>query len=93
MGINDVSDQLISFKMYPTIVDNLVNLEFELSDAGPLRVEIYSVEGKLIQILEDSNYQANYLYKKSHALDISSGLYFVKVHTKQNSAELRIIKQ
>ena len=93
VGIGKLPEQMTSFRIYPTVVDDFIKLEFELNESGSLSVQVFGIDGKLISTLVDQSYQANLLYQEMHPLNVASGLYFITVNTNNNSYEMRIIKR
>jgi hypothetical protein len=92
VGIRELPAEFISFQVYPTIVSEYLDIEFELKETDVLKVDLYGMDGKLISRLLNERYQANQFYKERYALLLSPGAYILKVHINKRFYETRIIK-
>lgn len=92
-SLNEVDNVFEYIKLYPTVTNNLVNVEFELHKSSEVLFELYSLNGSLVKSLLKENLMPNQLYKKSFNIqEVSSGLYFLKVLTNEGIATFKVIK-
>ena len=84
LGISDLSDN--SFNIYPNPVSDVLNLEFNTSTNGTVR--IYDITMKLIdeiEVIEVSNLK--------YSMDVPSGVYTIEFITDTNRTIRRVVKQ
>lgn len=91
VGIDDLGDELADFMVYPTLVNNQLIVEFTPVNDADLRLDIYSLDGKLVKNLLDGRFIANQHFKNVFPIDLASGMYFVKGSTAKKSFSTRII--
>ena len=72
-----------TFKVYPNPVKNLLNIQ---SKEVPTKIEIFDTNGRLLQSTPISSNQAD-------VSSLSSGTYFVKIYSKENSGVIKITKE
>jgi uncharacterized repeat protein (TIGR01451 family) len=71
------------FKVYPNPVKTLLNIQ---SKELPTKIEIFDANGRLLQSAPINNNQAD-------VSSLSSGTYFVKIYSKENSGVVKITKE
>jgi Leucine-rich repeat (LRR) protein len=71
------------FKVYPNPVKNLLNIQ---SKEVPTKIEIFDANGRLLQSAPVNSSQAD-------VSNLSSGTYFVKIYSKENSGVVKITKE
>jgi hypothetical protein len=79
--------------VYPNPVSEIVHLEFEIPNSGPVRIQIFNVVGKMVADLSDG-----ILAKGQHQItwnvaDLPAGMYICKVQMGQELVARKIVKQ
>jgi hypothetical protein len=72
-----------AFKVYPNPVKNLLNIQ---SKEVPNKIEIFDTNGRLLQ-------SATIISNQVDVSSLSSGTYFVKIYSKENSGVVKITKE
>ncbi len=85
VGINEVGNApLVNSKIYPNPVSNFFQLEFNLSQASDVQIDIYNMEGKLVKdLFKGKAYQGDneFSFNKSN---LSWGVYFLTIRSDSN---------
>ena len=92
VSIGDVSESFSTFNLYPTVFDNQINVEFEAKENANVSVDLYSIDGKLVNNLFQQQINSNVFYKETFNINVSSGMYFIKVSSENSSFSQKIIK-
>lgn len=84
VGIQHINDRFPGLKVYPNPFSNFTTFEFNIEKEQKIQIEVYDVFGNLV--LKE---QANYLLPGNKRFilnrkNMESGLYFYKVHFKEN---------
>ena len=78
-------------KPYPNPFNSVATVEFDLPKSAQIRLALFNIDGRLIQIIVDGNLEAgNHTYSVS-AGDLASGVYFVKLTTGEFSMAQRLL--
>ena len=78
-GINDISDKIADISIFPNPVSDEFNLSFTLKQSAPISLNVYSVDGKMVeQLMQNETKGAGYF---NSSYDISN---LVPVFTWQN---------
>ena len=92
VAIGDVSETFNTFNIYPTVFDNQINVEFETIENAQVNIELFSIEGKLIDRLFNQKVTSNTFHKETFNVNVTSGLYFLKVTSGNSSFSQKVIK-
>lgn len=95
VSIDDVDGVFESLLVYPTITNNVVNIEFVTSNTINVQIDLFSVDGKLIRnFLSASETQfAGVPFRRSYEIgDVSKGMYFVRILSDKSISTHKIIK-
>lgn len=95
VSIDDVDGVFESLLVYPTITNNVVNIEFLTSNTINVQIDLFSVDGKLIRnFLSASETQfAGVPFRRSYEIgDVSKGMYFVRILSDKSISTHKIIK-
>lgn len=100
---NDLSNRLssISLNCFPNPMIKNGKIKWQVRSAGPVNLKLYSSSGRLVKTLFDSKgqnlnpgfYQLTWDGKDNHNLKLPSGIYFVKIKTKNNQYNAKIVYQ
>ncbi|MBN1561207.1 choice-of-anchor J domain-containing protein, partial [candidate division KSB1 bacterium] len=63
---------------FPNPFNRTTTFSYSITESGPVKIEIYNMNGRLITTLVDDYHAAGYYTKKWHA-DVSSGLYIYRM--------------
>ncbi|WP_298495207.1 M64 family metallopeptidase [uncultured Algibacter sp.] len=79
LGVNDIENEVNTYNisMYPNPANNILNLEFESQSISDLKVEIVSLDGKIVNTTTLSNYENKQL-KISY---LSQGIYITNFYS------------
>lgn len=86
-------------KIYPNPFKEEINIEFDLTDNSNLKVEIYDIFGKRIDVLMNvelankAEYHLKWNTKNSSELIHSNGTYIIKIITKNDVNTYKVIAQ
>ncbi len=91
--IKEKSQQII---IYPNPTNNVINIEFYLNKPEQVKIGLYDMSGKLIEILSDKpgTQGNNLLTLKSKALqrkEVNTGFYIIKLSYGKNCYSQRIV--
>jgi|GEM_PF-1080053 len=64
---------------YPNPFNNELILEFQLPEAGRIRLAVYDITGRLTAILEDGSFSAGIHRSVFNGKNLASGIYFIKM--------------
>jgi hypothetical protein len=99
IGIEQIANTVpLSFELfnnYPNPFNSSTNIEFQLSKKSFIVIQIFDINGKLVDILESDYLNAGRYRTKWNANNYSSGVYFVKMTTdynETNSIKMLLIK-
>jgi len=67
---------------YPNPFNNSTNIRFYLPNPAQIKVTVYDILGREIALLTDSFYQPSTHTLAWNAQELSSGIYFIKIHAR-----------
>ena len=73
---------------YPNPFNPETTIPFAVPEAAHVRIDIYSVQGRLVATLTDRDYAAGWHKVPFRATAYSSGIYFIRVEMKSNDDAL-----
>ena len=76
---------------YPNPFNPLTHIQFGMQKAGDVKIEVYNVLGQKVMTLWDGYKDAGYHIVKFNAGDLSSGLYFYRMETKEFTSIRKMI--
>lgn len=93
----DVCDVIISnkeeakdlYRVYPNPFQNEINFQFSEDVHFPLRIEIYSLEGKMIESHQIKNAIKDWSW---NAFQIKPGVYLIRIRDGENVVYRKVIK-
>ena len=87
VSVQELGVEEAQVHLYPNPVQN--ELMVEIAEAGPVRLELYDVQGRLLQ-------QQSLAGSQTHAMDVqqlSPGMYLVRIHQGNKLKQHKFIKQ
>ncbi len=92
IGIGDVETYIGSTLVFPNpIVNNTVTVEYELTSDQSVSIDLFSVSGKLVSVLQSETKEQTGFYQKTLSLPVlSAGNYVLKLNTNQGSVSVRL---
>ncbi|MDP8208478.1 MAG: choice-of-anchor D domain-containing protein [Candidatus Electryonea clarkiae] len=76
---------------YPNPFNNITNIRFGLPEASQITIQIFTVQGRLVGTLVDGNLDAGYHNVSWNAAEMSTGMYFIKMHSSSYQAMKKVI--
>ena len=70
------------YQNYPNPFNNITSISFALQHPSFVKLQIYNIKGQLVETIINENKPAGYHTIDWNALDMSSGIYFYKLTTK-----------
>ena len=71
--------------IYPNPVKNILNIEYALKNSSQVKIGIYSITGKLLQYILSDYQEAGTYTIQNRNIQLSKGIYFVKLSTETSS--------
>lgn len=89
-------EQFYLYQNYPNPFNPGTKFSFNLSSSGNITLEIYDILGnKVVEIfdkyLNEGQYEFSWIAKDSFGSDLTSGIYFAKIHFKNNYKTIKLI--
>ena len=84
----------LAYKMdqnYPNPFNPSTHIQFDMQKAGKVKIEVYNVLGQKVMTLFDGHKDTGYHIVKFNAGDLSSGLYFYRMETKEYNSIKKMI--
>jgi len=85
-------NKLDLFKVYPSLFQNSVVLNFERREDGLVQVSLFDLTGKMIKILYNQNYDGGLFNQTYNFAFLPQGVYFVTMKTKDGVETRKIVK-
>lgn len=79
-----------AFQVFPNPAQDNFNISFDLNETGDLSVSLYNALGQRVQYLQNTIYSAGENNIQMNTRDLSSGMYFVTLHTENGEFSKRI---
>lgn len=95
-NLSSSADQTLkeSLTVFPNPVKNNANLRFEIENQNePLRIQIYSIAGQLVQELTETNLSKGLNTVQLNLQDLKQGTYIIRAIQAEQSASTKFIKQ
>lgn len=92
-GLVDVKEltSVSAFKMFPNPVSERMTVNFNLTEANFLQVEVYNTLGQLVQTLASDNFGAGQHTLEVNATNLSQGVYFVRMRNGERELNRRFV--
>ena len=95
LGTLDFSSTKNPLSIYPNPIETAATFEFTLENSENITVELYDVQGKLVQTIDKNKEMASGKHNLPIELktNLTSGNYFLKLSTAKGSQSIQIIKK
>jgi len=90
-GSNDEAGSFALFQNYPNPFNPETNISFTLAKTSHVVLEIFDVTGQKIQTLLDEKKSVGFQQIRFRAINLSSGVYFYRIQTKEYSQVRKMI--
>jgi len=83
-------------KNYPNPFNPETTIHYSLREAGPVKIEVYNIKGQLVRYLVNElknagTYTVIWNGKDEQGENVSSGIYFYRMQTKNYSATRKMM--
>ncbi len=75
------NEKLTSFKVYPNPFNRQTTISFNLSSASKVKISLYNLEGKQMNVLADETYSSGENFYTLDGANLNNGLYVIKLET------------
>lgn len=79
------------FQNYPNPFNPTTTISFSLDKPSVIKLEVFSIDGRLLQTLANSNYNSGNHSIRFDASSFSSGIYFYRLSTESQSVSKRLV--
>ena len=94
LSVNESTiNQSVKIKNYPNPFKNQTTIEYELSQAGNVSLSLIDVNGRLLKRLFAGQKQKGKHSFQLNSLDLSTGIYLVKLQMENTTNYIKIIKE
>lgn len=83
--------QVQLFQNYPNPFNPETTISFQLNEASNIKLSVFTIEGRLVQTLVNSRYLSGTHSVRFDASSLSSGMYFYRLETKNQSLTKRLV--
>jgi hypothetical protein len=91
-GVEETEQTVVSnFAVTPNVTRNIVHIRYSLVDIAPVRVEVYSSDGRLVDIIADQSENIGnheLTWNRGH---LAAGIYFIKLRVDATITTRKII--
>lgn len=92
-GINDLSDKLSGFNVYPTLANENINVTFDLKDASAVSITLISMQGQVVRTFLAEEAVGQGSFKRSFDVNgLATGVYLVRLQIGNSSVVSKIVK-
>ena len=88
---NEPVAQFVTLQNFPNPFAHRTEISYSLTRPGNIKIQIYNLKGQLVETLIDENKQAGIHILEWNAENSSSGIYFIKLSTKEVSKIQKVI--
>ncbi len=79
------------FQNYPNPFNPTTNITFQLESPSEISLQVFTIDGRLVQTLANSRYSSGSHTVLFDAFNLSSGMYFYRLQTKNQSLTKRLV--
>ena len=92
--INIMEETLSISSLHPNPFNPSISLDFNINVADNIKIQIIDINGKVVEILSNSNYYPGSYSISWDAVGYSSGIYFIQILSSDNfiSEKITLIK-
>ncbi|MCX6165500.1 MAG: T9SS type A sorting domain-containing protein [Ignavibacteriae bacterium] len=95
VGINQISSEIPDkynlYQNYPNPFNPETNIKFDIPKSGIVKLKIYDMLGKEVQILHSGQLNAGKYEFKFNGKELSSGMYFYKLETENFTQIMKMV--
>jgi hypothetical protein len=88
---NGIPDKFYLYQNYPNPFNPATNIRFDLAKREHVRLTVYDITGKMVEIIADKDFNAGSYDADFKADNLSSGIYFYKLETQEFTAIRKMI--
>ncbi|MFI5149071.1 MAG: choice-of-anchor V domain-containing protein [Bacteroidia bacterium] len=92
-GIAETEPENLSILAYPVPTRDFLNISFKAREEGCLTLNLYSIDGLLVRVLDKRNYQAGPFAQAYAGGDLPKGTYILRMENGKNSHSKMIMVQ
>jgi hypothetical protein len=88
----NIPDKFVLFNNYPNPFNPSTTIKFQLNKSSIVKLTVYDVAGKLVDIISDNEYRSAGTYEvKYRAEKLSSGVYFLLMEANNYSQTIKMV--
>lgn len=88
---NDLPKSIELLQNYPNPFNPVTTISFRLNEASTISLEVFTIDGRLVQTLVNSRYSSGTHSVRFDASSLSSGMYFYRLETENQSLTKRLV--
>ncbi|MFK7950694.1 MAG: zinc-dependent metalloprotease [Saprospiraceae bacterium] len=88
---NDVEEEEPKVVIFPNPFNDYVNVKYQLTQSSDVFIDVYDITGRLLQ-RQDLGFQIQGEHQNQINLNLSKGVYFVKLQTNYGFKTIKVIK-
>ncbi len=92
-GNEEVPDDVLLLSTYPNPTSDLVTINYALSAAGKIKINLMDINGRLVNNLFEHTLASGNFILRFHMNDLPSGVYFVQFETANGMQVKKVVKQ
>ncbi len=92
-GVEDMAGPaLLPAVCYPSPMEDISHIEFELPSQGPVRVQLFNTGGICVKEIAQGNFRAGSHHLTFETKDLQPGIYFIKIQQDGAQSVLKSVK-
>ena len=88
---DEVANSVVLKGAYPNPFNPVTNIQFNVEEIDHIKISIYDIQGRQIQEITNTEYHPGTYEVIFNAKDLSSGLYFVQLESKNSTQNKKIL--
>jgi hypothetical protein len=89
--VPSLPDRLVLFQNYPNPFNARTTIRFVLPEAQDVELTVYDLLGRRVEVLSDEYMEAGAHTVTWNASDVSSGVYFYRLETKNATKSIKML--
>lgn len=91
-GVEEMEQAIVSsFTVTPSVTKDMVNISFALTEMTPVSVEVYSSDGRLVDVIIDRSENTGFHELSWDRRNLAAGIYFIKLKVNTTTATRKVI--
>lgn len=86
-----IDEKELTAMIYPNPAKHYFQLEFEIPDSDRYKIQLHSVDGKLIQKVRNRRYEEGVYVEQVDVLELPDGVYFCSISSEKYSHSKKVI--